>query len=381
MREIITGVLVVSGGSIGNLSVISNINKIITIFEKLNYNSIYLVSPIGKNTNIKLDAENIFLANKHSSENLFVKYIYFLFHQISISYYVLKLSKKYNEVYYIFGQDLSIIPIVISKCLGKKVIIRSDGRPQMNPQLSSKFRRYLFSFVEKINYTLADALLTECNYMIHANKFNEYNNVHIGNLFVDTDLFSKSIDLKCRAYDIGYIGRFHHEKGIINLVNAISDIFKKDPTIKVLIRGDGELRREIEITIDENGLSQNVCLGEWVPREQLPSYLNDIKMLVLPSHKEGLPNIMLEAMACGTPVLATPVGAIPDVIIDGKTGFIMENNSPGCIAENVICALENQDLEGVTQRARAFVERGFTFDRTVEIWRKIMDEVSGDVLN
>jgi len=85
---------------------------------------------------------------------------------------------------------------------------------------------------------------------------------------------------------------------------------------------------------------------------------------------------MLEAMACGT-----PVGAIPDVIIDGKTGFIMENNSPECIAENVIRVLENQDLEGVTQRARAFAERGFTFERTVGIWRKIMDEVSGDVLN
>jgi glycosyltransferase involved in cell wall biosynthesis len=87
---------------------------------------------------------------------------------------------------------------------------------------------------------------------------------------------------------------------------------------------------------------------------------------------------MLEAMACGTPVLATPVGAVPDVIVDGKTGFIMENNSPECIAENVMRALEHPDLEGVAQRARALVEREYTFERAVERWKSILEEVSND---
>jgi len=94
--------------------------------------------------------------------------------------------------------------------------------------------------------------------------------------------------------------------------------------------------------------------------------------LVLPSYTEGLPNIMLEAMACGTPVLATPVGAIPDVIRDGKTGFIMEDNSPKCIAENVVRALEHPDLEEIAEAGRRFVEEEFTFERAVEKWRGIL---------
>jgi len=84
---------------------------------------------------------------------------------------------------------------------------------------------------------------------------------------------------------------------------------------------------------------------------------------------------MLEAMACGTPVLATPVGAIPDVIIDGKTGFIMENNSPECIAENVARALASPDLEEIAENGRRFVEENFTFEKTVENWKEILQSI------
>ena len=84
---------------------------------------------------------------------------------------------------------------------------------------------------------------------------------------------------------------------------------------------------------------------------------------------------MLEAMACGTPVLATPVGAIPDVIIDGKTGFIMENNSPECIAENVIRALASPDLEEIAENGRRFVEENFTCEKTVENWKRVFQDI------
>jgi len=84
---------------------------------------------------------------------------------------------------------------------------------------------------------------------------------------------------------------------------------------------------------------------------------------------------MLEAMACGTPVLATSVGMIPEVIADGETGFIMENNSPGCIAQNVTRALNSPKLERVAKNGRQLIVENFTFETTVLRWQKIFDEL------
>jgi glycosyltransferase involved in cell wall biosynthesis len=112
-----------------------------------------------------------------------------------------------------------------------------------------------------------------------------------------------------------------------------------------------------------------------INHDGLPDYLNKINLVVLPSYTEGLPNLMLEAMACGTLVLATPVGAIPDIITDGETGFIMEDNSTVCIAENVIRALEHPDLERIVENARVLVEQEFTYEAAVERYAKIVDNL------
>lgn len=110
------------------------------------------------------------------------------------------------------------------------------------------------------------------------------------------------------------------------------------------------------------------------PHDKLPDYLYELKLLILSSYTENLPNITLEVMACGTPVLATTVGAIPCVIEEGDTGYIIEDNSPACIAENVMHALEHPDLEMIVGNAR-LVERELTYGAVVERYRKILEGI------
>ena len=80
-------------------------------------------------------------------------------------------------------------------------------------------------------------------------------------------------------------------------------------------------------------------------------------------------------MGCGTPVLATSVGGVPDLIKDDETGFIMEGNSPECIARNVIRALEHPKLEKIVKNARELVEKEFTYEAAVEKYRKILGSI------
>ena len=81
-------------------------------------------------------------------------------------------------------------------------------------------------------------------------------------------------------------------------------------------------------------------------------------------------------MACGTPVLATSVGGVPDLIKDGNTGFIMKDNSPECIAKNVIRALEHPNRDEIVKNARALVEQEFTYEDAVERYRQILENCS-----
>jgi glycosyltransferase involved in cell wall biosynthesis len=109
-------------------------------------------------------------------------------------------------------------------------------------------------------------------------------------------------------------------------------------------------------------LNDKVRLVGRVSHDEVPRYLNQLKLLVIPSYSEGLPNVILEAMASGTPVLATPVGSIPDIITGGETGFIMENNSPECIAKNVIRALNHPNLGQISQNGAALIEKEYRYD-------------------
>ncbi|MCL0065577.1 glycosyltransferase family 4 protein [Dehalococcoidia bacterium] len=297
--------------------------------------------------------------------------------QLKISYKLAKLSKNVDLWIFFIGGEFLILPILTAKLLRLKVVIALVGSGLKVAQIQKDHLYRILAPLMKINYTLSNRVILYSPNLIKEWNLEKYRNkISIAHEhFLDFDKFKITKKFDERNNLVGYIGRLSEEKGVLNFVKAIPKIIKGKDDLQFLIGGDGQLRDEIEEYLENENLNDKVNLGKWIPHNELPNYMNELKLLVLPSYTEGLPNIMLEAMACGTPVLATAVGAIPDVIKDGQTGFIMENNSPECIAENVIRALKHPNLEKIARNARALVERDYTYEKAVESYKKILDEV------
>lgn len=124
-------------------------------------------------------------------------------------------------------------------------------------------------------------------------------------IYVDLDVF-KPMNLS-KEYDLIFVGRLEKNKGIDLFINAVKKL-----NTRTIIVGDGPLRKNIEIKA--NKLKTNIYFHGWAKdSHEVAELVNKSKVLVMPSYNEGGPRVVLEAMACGVPVLATPVGIVPDL--------------------------------------------------------------------
>jgi glycosyltransferase involved in cell wall biosynthesis len=287
--------------------------------------------------------------------------------QLRIAYYAFK--EKDCDIYMFFPTNNYCISIALTRilCKGKIVSFIGGVMSEMYKAKKSLFY-YPLRISENISYSLSHSIIVYSENIITAWGLKKYAgkvsfaHEHI----IDVEAFKVSDPYGDRKNIVGFIGRLSEEKGILEFVQAIPEIAGKKKDMKFLIIGDGPLAPRVREYLEKNGLKGIVEMKGWVPHEQLPGYLNKLKLIVIPSYTEGLPNAMLEAMACGAPALAAPVGAIPDIIRDGDNGFLMENNSVDAIAANVVRVFDGPDLATISENARGFVEKNFSFEATVK---------------
>lgn len=130
-------------------------------------------------------------------------------------------------------------------------------------------------------------------------------------------------------------------KGIPYLIEAMT--FIKGGTL--LIIGDGPERKKSELLLHALGLQDRVFLLGWVDRRSMWRYLQQSTVFVLPSLSEGSPRVILEAMMCGLPIVATRVGGIPEMITDGLNGILVPPRNEDALAEAIRQVLNDPDFQ------------------------------------
>jgi glycosyltransferase involved in cell wall biosynthesis len=165
---------------------------------------------------------------------------------------------------------------------------------------------------------------------------------------------------------IAFVAQCARGKGIFDLLEAIAQLRRDIPAVELACAGDGDLAA-VRHRARELGIGANVRLTGWIDARQRDDLLAQSSVFVLPSHAEGVPVSLLEAMAAGCPVVATAVGGIPDVIGDGENGLLVAPGDPAALAAALRRLLVDRSLAcRLAAAARETVRQGHGVQRSLE---------------
>jgi glycosyltransferase involved in cell wall biosynthesis len=180
-----------------------------------------------------------------------------------------------------------------------------------------------------------------------------------------------------------YAGRLIDLKGVGYLIRALPAVLKKFSETKLVVVGSGPMKDDLMNLSARLNLSDKVIYIDKVPQEKLLEFYTSANLFVLPSivnqkgETEGLGVVLLEAMACGLPVVGSAVGGIPDIIKDGETGLLARQKEPDSLAEKITKIFSDASLRRkLVENGYQMVEKNFSWDtiseKFIEIYREVL---------
>ena len=171
-----------------------------------------------------------------------------------------------------------------------------------------------------------------------------------------------------------YTGRIDYRKGLYDLIESSRYICEMHPDAQFIITGKGHLLEKLQTRVKVLGLSDHFDFAGFVSKSDLIRLYQQATIYVLPSHYEGLPTVLLEAMACGAPVVATAVSGTLDVIEDGVNGLLVPSKQPMKIADAVHGILADRSLQHqLSENARKTIQQKFTWDIISDSYLRIYE--------
>jgi len=210
----------------------------------------------------------------------------------------------------------------------------------------------IFILLEKISALITDRLVVlteqEKNDHLHfhiapENKFSE---VHSGinldrfsNTSVDPAAMKKKLTIPEGNLVVGTTGRLTHIKGHRYLIEAAGKIVSSKPDTTFVFLGDGELLDELKNMASISSIEENIKFLGW--RQDVAEVMSTFDVFVLPSLNEGMGRVLVEAMALGKPIVASDIGGIPNLVVNGENGYLVPVGDVETLAVKIITLLDD----------------------------------------
>ena len=294
-------------------------------------------------------------------------------HLVAATFELIRLLKQHQiQILCAHGHKPRMLGWFAAKRLGIPIVGVSHGWTGQNRKIQ------LFERIDKWMHRRMDHVI--CVSQGQADKVIRYgtpaDRVSVLYNAVRTDRFDAPPDISFRhrleemfpnkpKLIVGAAGRFSPEKGYDILVTAADKLLKSGLDVGFVLFGDGFLRELLKKQIDEAGVAASMVMPGRT--DQLDQYMSHFDLFVQSSHTEGMPTVLLEAMAARTAVVATQVGGTGELMVEGSTGLMVPPNDPDALANAMQKVLSNDELRRTMgENGRKRVEEHFTFEPQAE---------------
>jgi len=294
--------------------------------------------------------------------------------------------KEYNVVHF-FGAGLPLIlSTLFLKLLGKKITATVLAANLGNEAGSLRGRYFFFgilmnNILKKVDFFIA--MTEEIENSLRNDGFQKDRIKKIPN-WVDTNKFCQidtinNMSLRKKiglgeSFTVLFIGRLVYRKGADLLIRAWKKVILNNPSCILILAGDGIEQNNLESLSKNLGIEKEVLFIGHINNAE--EYLKAVDVFVLPSRQEGMPTILLDAMACGLPVIASRIGGVVDVVEDGKSGILFEPGDEAGLSFAMIKLVKDEKLrQRLGSEARRRIVEGFSIDRIAEEYIKLYGEL------
>lgn len=262
------------------------------------------------------------------------------------------------------------IAVIVAKIMKKPVFITVHGMDVTNFEDSPFFKMLIKFSLNRCNKALAvsEDLARKMRLLSNQNNIIVLRNAVDLNRFkpLKNENLRKHYKIKGENTLVLFVGYLDTFKGIFELVDAFYEVNKENKNAMLMMVGEGPKENELKKKVSNLGLERSVIfMGNLKPKE-IHHYYQAADIFVLPSHTEGLPLVIIEAMACGLPVVATNVGGIPELITEGFNGFLIPPKNKEKLIKTLTILINDKKLrKKISKKSVEKIEYDFNINKKI----------------